>query len=289
MSITNRVETGGQGPPQPSPLPSVVAGVDRAIEIAGQYLADLIGRAAPAPTVLRALTDELQRATNRPGGVAHPELLDPTVYWEKSAWPQAAAMVKQARSALLDVVAEIEPVVVGSERVLTDWLASHVAEAATQRAGAEIERDATIDVIASRCEFLHRTIERLAVLRPTSEVLDAARTGVERARRHRAEDDVRATRADLEASTAHLDREQFKQFWSDTFDQRVAARDAELRALVPFRHQDLLLAAHEQALDAIADDVAAMVVYLTAPIFGIGERLVRRLDELTVEYAHPRR
>lgn len=283
MSITNHTPR-DQGAPSRAaqdiaPLQAEIAAVDRAVQVAGDFLAGVLEQVRPTPALLRTLAEELERAATRPGSVAHPELLDPDVYWSRSAWPQAAFAVKQARAALLDVVAELEPLIVASERTLDAWLVARV-RAAADAAGTDggISRDACIDEIASRCELLHRSVERLLALRPTTDGLATVRDGVARARARRAEDDVRNTREEIERDAAHLDRAELKQYWADTFGERVQARDAELLAVAPFRHQELLLVAHEQALAAIGEDVAAMVTKLTAPIFGIGERLVRRLD-----------
>ena len=46
----------------------------------------------------------------------------------------------------------------------------------------------------------------------------------------------------------------------------------------PFRHQDLLLDAFDLALATFTSDVAEMIDQLTAPIFGLGERMVMSYD-----------
>jgi len=239
-------------------FPAVQRTVEQALGQVGPYLASLVQRAAPAPAMVKALGEELQRAERDPRSVSHPELLDPTVFWAKSAWPQAAAVVKHARVALLGIAEELARVVHGSEQVLDGWLVAQVEAGIAQADDDPVaRRDVAIDAVASHCEGLHRVVDQLTLLAPTVAVLSEARSMVDAARRDEAE-----------------------RTWAKAMCPNVAARDQELRSQVPFRHQDLLLAAHDQAIEAIARDVYAMVDELTEPILGIGERLVRRYDEL---------
>jgi hypothetical protein len=244
VSLMNRASAPSPGPataPGPS-VPGVDSAVERAVAFAGPYLEGLVTRAVPTPSVLRALSEELSRARSGGKNVAHPELLDADVYWAKSAWPQAAAVVKHARRALVELADELEGTVRGSEAVLDQWLTGHVAESAEARADDPVAaRDAAIDEIAVRCTGMHRSVERLLSIRPPRTAVDTARAEVEQTR----------TRAGEDAA----------------------------------RHQDLLVRAFELAHDAIDRDVCAMIDELTAPILGIGERIVRRYDEVTGDAA----
>jgi hypothetical protein len=210
--------------------PGLAGDVERAVAFAGPYLEGLLARSVPTPAVLRALAEELRKA--RAGrSVAHPELVDPDVYWQQAAWPQAASVVKHARRALVQLAEELESSREGEERSLDAWIATRVEQDALVPADQrDAVRDIAIDDIAARCERMHRTFERLAAVHPDRTALVAAR----------------------------------------------AAVDADCR------HHDLLVTAFERALDAIDVDVDAMIAELTAPILGIGERLVRRYDELSV-------
>jgi hypothetical protein len=171
-------------------------------------------------------------------------LLDPDNYWAKTAWPQAAAIVKHARRALIEVADELDAPVRATEKTLEQWLRDDVAgtRAARQEDAGEVRRDA-IDAIVARCQDLHHVVERLTAVKPGPDSVAAAR--------------------------AHL--------------ERVVDGDEAKRAQLPYRHQELLVRAFELALDAIDEDVTAMVMELTEPILGIGERLVRRYDELVTE------
>jgi hypothetical protein len=232
----------------PSIFPAVEHAVDRALRQVGPYLEGLLQRAAPTPAMLRALGDELEKAQRDPRSVAHPELVDPAVFWARSAWPQAAAVVKNARGALLAIAEELSAVVRGSEQVLETWLKAQL--------DANLA-DAALDPRSSR----------------------------DTARRQRAEREAQAQRDAEEAGLDPAQRAAFERAWTEGYAQDVAVRAQELRTVVPFRHQDLWLTAHQQASDAIAHDVEEMVQDLTEPILGIGERMVRRYDELSSGFA----
>lgn len=213
-------------------FPALQSSLERSLQGAGPYLADLIERAAPTQSVLHALSDELARAERNPRSVAHPELLDPDTYWAKAAWPQAAAMVTRARQALLTIADDLAPAVAGTERILeelVDQLAQQHLAAGVDPPSAQRDRDAAIDAIALHCEAIHRTVERLSSLAPPLDRFASLRAG-------------------------------------------IGGRSR--------RHQEMLVTAHERAVSAIARDVHEMVRELTAPILGIGERLVHRYDEL---------
>jgi hypothetical protein len=220
--------------------------------------------------------------------VAHPELLDADTYWRKAAWPQAASVVKHARQALVELAEQLESGVLASEGVLDHWLQQQVDVDGPERAtDAAAVRTRTIDAIVARCQAVHRLVERLLAIRPDRSGIAAARAAVDEARRHQAIEDVKHARDEVAAAHPELDRAAFKQLWIETVDGRVAERDAVLRSELPFRHQELLVQAFELAVEAIDADVAAMVAELTEPILGIGERLVRRYDELVAQAQAP--
>jgi hypothetical protein len=242
VSLLNRATPPSPGPPPPVGLEGAI---DRAATFLGPYLAGLVGKSAPTPQVLKALADELTRAASGKSGIAHPELLDPDVYWSKTAWPQAAAIVKHARRALIEVADELDAPVRATEKALEQWLRDEVAASgATRAADAGAVRRDVIDAIVLRCQELHRVVERLTTVLPGRAAVAVAR---------------------------------------EQLDRRIGGDEA-LRAETPYRHQELLVHAYELALDAIDEDVTAMVLELTEPILGIGERLVRRYDDLVAEF-----
>jgi hypothetical protein len=257
----------------PPVFADVAATAARVIEIGGPALFAVADRAQPTAPMMRALADELERARTAPRSVAHPELVDPDKYWELALWPQAAATVRDARSVLVQVAAEMHPIVEGSERVLEDWLDELVVLSEPVRAADPVHaRDVVIDAIANACQALHRTVDMIRALSLDCSALDQLTAEVLVQRRRRAEAFVRALDAGL-PGVPTVD--------PAGFEARVAARNAELAAEVPFRHEDLALAAHRQARTAINAEIANLVEALTAPILGIGERLVARYDRLT--------
>lgn len=164
-----------------SMFPALQSSVERALQGGGPYLAGLIERAAPTPTVLRALADELARAERNPKSVAHPELLDPDTYWAQAAWPQAAAMVTRARQALLTIADDVAPAVAGTEHVLEgliDRLVEQRLAAGSDPSTAVSDRDAAIDAIALHCEAVHRTVERLSTFAPPLDRFAPLREGI---------------------------------------------------------------------------------------------------------------
>jgi hypothetical protein len=282
VSSMNRAAPDLSGPN--TNAPGLEGDIDRAVAFARPYIDGLLARSAPTATILRALAEELTQARAGTRSVAHPELLDPDAYWQKAAWPQAAAFVKNARRALVELAEELEAPIRAGEGVLEHWLAQQVqADAAARAADPAGVRARTIDAIAGRCEAVHRLVERLLAIRPDRAPIVAARAAVDESRRQQAIDDVRHSRDAVAKAHPELDRAAFKQMWIDTVDARVAQCDSMLRAELPHRHQELLVSAFEQALDAIDEDITRMVAELTEPILGIGQRLVRRYDELVAE------
>lgn len=281
MSITNP-------PARPTMFPAVQRAVEQCLNEVRPYLDSLVRRGAPTPATMRALAEELNRALSDPRRVSHPELVDPQVFWEKSAWPQAAAIVKNARGALLAIAEELATVVSGSEQVLDAWLAAQIeASAAQPDHSPDAARDAAVDAIVSHCEALHRLIARLEGLAPGDAHLRDARTVVDEARHRHAEQSTHAQREVESRSVDESHRAAFERAWSEGLAQDIAVRSEELRATAPYRHQDLLLIAHQKAAEAIADDIEALVQELTEPILGIGERMVRRYDELVCAVPAP--
>jgi hypothetical protein len=273
------------GPCEPSGAPAalaaVAAGIDRVVEVGRPYLSSMLAAAVPTPALLRALAEDLQRAVADPRSVPHPELADPAVYWSAAAWPQAAAIVKQVRGALVEIAHEVLPMVRGAETILEWQLRADLEEHADlRRENPETARDVAIDAIAARCEELHRVVEGLNRIRPEVPGLAAAHAELDRSRRRRAEHDVKHRRSEQERAHPDLDKHEFKRWWTATYPARVARRDGELRAEPPFRHQELLLRALDQACAAVDADIDAMIGHLTEPILGIGERLVLRYDSL---------
>lgn len=264
-------------------FPGVDSSTERVLSVGGPCLSRIFHDAAPTPALMRALAEAVRRAEADPRAVEHPELVDPDAYWTQAAWPRARAAVKQARAVLIECVEEVAVAVGNAPHALEAWLRAHLASTPdARRADPAAARDAAIDGLIERCQELHRAVERLGLLRDAIEPVAATRADIDTARRRRAEDEVRRSREEVEHAHADLGRDEFNAWWTATFDARVAARDAALRADPPYRHQELALAAHEQARAAIDHDITAMIAQLTAPILGFGQAMVARYDEFAV-------
>jgi len=260
---------------------AAIATVNRVVQVAGAPLAGIVEQAQPSPGLLRALAEELQRAVAKPKSVAHPELVDPDVYWQRSLWPQASAVVKAARALLVEVAAELQPTIPASEAEMQAWLNWRAYETQLQRAAdPEHVRGLIVDEIASRCEELHHIAEIVGVLRPPLDSLERLQSDLDDRRRKEAINDLKKSRGEYERQHQGMDSRLVRQHWEDTFEQRVATREAELRATLPWRHQDLAIDAHRKVRLTLAHDIDDMIEDLTRPILEIGERLVQMYDQL---------
>ncbi len=260
---------------------AAIATVNRVVQVAGGPLASIVEQAQPSPGLLRALADELQRAVAKPKSVAHPELVDPDVYWQRSLWPQASAVVKAARVVLVEVAGELQPTIPAAEAEMQAWLNWRAYDSQQQRAAdPEHVRGLIVDEIAARCEQLHHIVEMVGVLRPPLVAIERLQSELDDRRRKEAISDLKKAKADYERQNSGVDARVLRQHWDDTLEQRIAIRDAELRATLPWRHQDLAIDAHRKLRLALAHDIDDMIDDLTRPILVIGERLVQMYDQL---------
>ena len=242
---------------------AVVANVNRVVSVAGAHLAPLVEQAQPTVQLLKAISDELTRAQTKPKSVPHPELVDPDIYWQRSLWPQAAAVVKSGRRMLVEAAEELKPALAGAEREIQAWVNYRAWETAQHRAAdPEHTRSVIVDEIAQLCEELHQIIAMVGVLRPPLDALDVLQGELDERRRKEAAKDLGKTKAD-----------------PDTVAAMIAQRDAELRAQLPWRHQDLAIEAHRKVREALGRDVDDMIAVVTEPILSIGERAVIFYDQ----------
>jgi hypothetical protein len=268
---------------------AAIAMVNRVVQVAGSTLADIVAQAQPTPGLLRSLAEELQRAQTKPKSVAHPELVDPDVYWQRSLWPQASAVVKAARTVLVEVASQLDEVVPAAQTEMQAWLNWRAYETQQQRAAdPEHVRGLIVDEIAARCEELHHIIEMVGVLRPPLDSVEQLQHELDERRRRDAASDVKKSRSEFERQHSGTDQRLLRQHWDETFDQRVAVRDAELRATLPWRHQDLAIDAHRQLRVTLGRDIDDMIDHLTQPILAIGQKLVQMYDQIvTVPGSQP--
>ncbi len=238
-------------------FPLAASAVERAVATAGPALTQLIEAALPSAQTLRTLGDEVRKAVSHPKAVAHPGLADPDEYWRLAAYPQAASLVRQLRGVLVDVAGELAPAVDGSRVDFELWLRATVAaEAANRRRDPETSRDEVIDQIAERCGELDEIMASVESIVPTSARVDELRAELRRLRRKRIHEEARRSGDPTEVA------------------------EARLRQEPPFRHQDLLIDAFAMVYATLADDVSDMVDHLTAPIFGLGERMVMAYEDV---------
>lgn len=252
----------------------IAAAVAKSSEGAAMRLAAVLDQAQPTSMMLKILTEEVQRAITKPKSVSHPELADPDTYWTKALWPQAADAVKACRSALADATAEVQAAMDGAADEIDRWLDEHLAMS-PGRTRAEL-----VDDIAAHCEALHRIVEQLRSLEPSTTELRRLQGEIDARRAKDAAADLKRHRGEWEK--ANGGDKAARQQWEQTYEQRLAARDAELRAEAPWRHLDLALEAHRLARATVAKDVHQMVDTLVEPILGIGETMVRSLDDRSI-------
>jgi hypothetical protein len=252
-------------PPQPvTAFPLASSKVDRTLGAGHAATVALFDGSVPTPAALRLLGDEVRKAIDQPKSVAHPELADPEVYWRLSAFPQAASLVRQLRALLVEVAAEVAPVVPGSHVDFDVWMRAAVAaEAPHRRVDPDASRAAIIDQIAERCGELHEIIAGLGQLSTGALRIDTLRNELAGLRGKRIDEEVRRSGDAPEVA------------------------EARLRQDPPFRHQDLLLDAFELARSTFVSDVAEMIDALTAPIFGLGERMVMSYDAVVAAMDAP--
>ena len=245
----------GAAPRSTTAFPLAVSKVERSLGMAVPAVGAMFDAALPTAAALRQLGDAVRKALNQKKSVAHPELADPDVYWRLSAFPQAAKLVRQLRGLLVEIAAEVAPVVEGSQTDFELWMRAAVAaEAPRRRTDPDASREWVIDRIAERCGELHQIIAGLEQLSPGALRVEMLRIELRGLRRKRIDEEVRRS------------------------GDAPAVAEARLRQDPPFRHQDLLLDAFDLALATFTSDIAEMIDHLTAPIFGLGERMVMSYD-----------
>ncbi len=254
----------GAAPRPVTAFPLASSKVERTLGAGTAAVGAVFDAALPTVSALRLLGDEVRKALNQPRSVAHPELADPEVYWRLSAFPQAASLVRQLRSLLVELSAEVAPVVEGSQVDFELWMRAAVAaEAPRRRSDPDASREAIIDQIAERCGELHQIVAGLEQLAPGTLRIEALRIELAGVRRKRVDEEARRS------------------------GHAPVVAEARLRQDPPFRHQDLLLDAFDLAYETFTSDVADMIDHLTAPIFGLGERMVMSYDAVVAAMDAP--
>jgi hypothetical protein len=176
--------------------------------------------------------------------------------------------VKAGRRILAEAAEELKPAVSGAERELQAWVNFRAFETAEHRAvDPHHTREVVVDEIAQLCQELHEIIVMVSVLRPPLEVVDAVQADLDDRRRKEAAKELQKTHS------------------GDQLRDAVLHREAELRAEVPWRHQDLAIEAHRLVRETLGGDVDDMIEVVTQPILAIGERAVQLYDMVTTQSA----
>lgn len=241
-------------------FPTATSTVERVLAAGIPAVAQTIDRALPTGPMLKVLADEVRKAVTQPKSVAHPELADPDAFWRQAAFPQASALVRQLRAVLVELATELAPVVDASRPDFEAWLRGlALGDLRARRDDPVASRARAIDQIAGKCGELHKIIARANELVPDTTRIEELRAGLAHGRRKQAEALAK--------------------------QERISAEEADLRlrAEAPHRHQDLLLDAFAMAITSLRTDVEAMVAQLTAPIFGLGEQMVRAYSDVVLE------
>ncbi len=241
----------------------------------------VVERSAPTVDYLRKLGDALLGAARDP---ARAHEVDPDRLWHENLWPRALATTGDAVDELALGVGEVAGRVRQLESELEGWVRQEVWGAGSAAAAEPVARSAMIEQLAGRLDAAHQVVATFARTAPSVATVEGVESTLAEHRRRRAGDDVRRDRkawlAEAGGDAQHQRLAELQ--WETSLPERVAYRDNELRAEMPWRHQELALAAHRQALSAIAARSSAMAEHAAEPLFGIGERLVRLYDDLVV-------
>lgn len=255
-----------------------------AIDDAGARIAAVLDPACPTASFLVALREELTRASTDPSSVPHPELVDPDSYWNASVKPQAIAL----NTTVAQIVTWLEERVIGIMEVAETSLKAMVDAAAEERVDPALVRADLADRIDARCMSLHHLMAEALAVVPDSASIEASRAALDEAVREQATEDVGALK-DLYLREAGGDAEhqRFAEIqWAETLAERIAHRDALLRAEPPWRHQELALAGFEQTRAQVSAGVEEAVARLQTPLLEMRDLLLARFDARVAERSH---
>lgn len=259
-------------------------------EIIEQRLRDLIADASkrieaemipacPTSDFLRALADEITAALADPSSVPYPELTDADAYWEASVRPLGTAM----RAAVDEILSWLESGVITIMEVAEADMKAAVDSAARQ-GGADPTaiRTALSNDIDRRCLELHHLMAKILDVVPDAGMHESAREEFELRLQDQAVADVDALKpAYMEAAGGDESHQRFaEQQWSETHGERVAYRQALLRAEAPWRHQELALVGYERSFALVAQAAETVVERLQAPLSDMSALIMKRYDSI---------
>jgi len=259
-------------------------------EIIEQRLRDLIADASaridaemtpacPTAGFLNALADEISAAKTDPSSVPYPELLDPDAYWEASVRPLGAAM----SSSVDKILSWLEAGVISIMEVAESDMKSAV-DNAIFAGGADPSsvRASLADEIEKRCVELHHLMAEILTVVPGAEAQGLAREDFENRLQAQAVADVDALKpAYMEAAGGDQAHQRYaEQQWSETHGERVAYRQALLRAEAPWRHQEIALVGYERSSAQVMRATETVVERLQAPLADMSALIMQRYDSI---------
>jgi len=259
-------------------------------EIIEQGLRDLIADASaridaemnPAcPTIgfLNALTDEISAAVADPSSVPYPELIDPDVYWEASVRPLGSAMC----TSVDEILAWLESGVISIMEVAETDMKTTVGSAADAGGTDPAALRASLsDEMDRRCLELHHLMAEILSVVPDAARHEWAREEFENRLEARAVADVDALKsAYMEAAGGDEAHQRYaEQQWSETHGERVAYRQALLRAEAPWRHQEIALVGYERSFAQVRQATETVVERLQAPLGDMSALIMQRYDSI---------
>ncbi len=256
--------------------------IRRVIADTRERLRAVVDADRPSTGYLEALRDELLAGAADPSAVEYPELLDPGAYWTASIAPRIRAVRRAART----MIADLEERIVAAMGDAEAGLKALVDESAAAPE-ASTRRGEVVDRVSDRLVRLHHLMAEVLDIVPDRGPLDEAKRWLDDQRLAAAMRDVDGLKSAYLAEAGGDDAHQLhaERQWSETYAQRVAHRDALLRAELPWRHQELAVVGHEQVLDAVAELVEETVARLQAPLGPMRDALVARFDDAVASRA----
>ncbi len=250
-----------------------------AIAEASHRIAAEVDPACPTTEFLAELSAEIKQASVDPTSVPYPDLLDSDAYWNASVKPQGLAL----RDAMSNILSWLEQGVVSIMGVAETEMKSRVDQAKSEivsdrgTARESLERE-----MSEGCIQLHHLMAEILTVVPSTDNLRQARESFRDGLRSAAISDVDALKdAYLGEAGGDDDHQRFaEKQWSDTHADRVAHREALLRAESPWRHQELALIGHERVLEFLESEVEQAVDRLQAPLADMSGLLMSRFDSV---------
>jgi hypothetical protein len=192
----------------------------------------------PDRALLSNVGSALLAAVDDPSSDYHP-YIDPDLFWYGVAWPRSEAVILRCATIVDEWASDVQKQIDVQEQKF----AERASLAGFEAAGGELDRDALIDEIVACCEALHQAIEAAGSFPFSADGTDGVASLLEQ----------------------HRIRE-------------AGAGQVALGLTLPWRHQELLIEAHRQALGKTAERRDQHVAALIAQILPMGESAVEMLD-----------